>query len=169
MSTMITSVARVRLMFIVFILFLAGFLVVDKAAAQTAPSKEAAKEGELAEKQVAKVEKPVGPADEFGRGVPFTTVEEFFSSTGKGDYERAAEYIDLSNLPRWMDKNQGPQLARQLKIAIDRSDLWIDLDLVSRDPKGHLEDGLPPNRDSLGRDVQKPFEIVIAGETQLLG
>jgi len=129
------------------------------ATAQTAPSKEASKKGEVAAEPEAKVKKPAGPVDEFNRGVPLTTVKGFFAATGKGDYERAAEYLDLSNLPRWMDQSQGPQLARQLKIALDRARLWIDLDLVSRDPKGHLEDGLPPNRDSLGR-IKTPEKTV---------
>ena len=159
MSTRIRSINRIRLVFIVFILLSAGFLMADIATAQTAPSKEAAKEGEVAEKPEAKVEKPVGPVDEFDRGVPLTTVKGFFSATRKGDYERAAEYLDLSSLPRWMDKSQGPQLARQLKIALDRAGLWIDLDLVSSDPKGHLEDGLPSNRESLGR-IKTPEKTV---------
>ena len=159
MSTIIRIVTRVHLVFIVFILVLAGFLAADMATAQTASGREAAKEGELTAQPEEKVKKPVGPADEFNRGVPLTTVKGFFSATGEGDYERAAKYLDLSNLPRWMSKSQGPQLARQLKIALDRANFWIDLDLVSGDPKGHLEDGLPANRDSLGR-IKTPEKIV---------
>jgi MscS family membrane protein len=49
-----------------------------------------------------------------------------------------------------MKKSQGPELARHLKVVLDRT-MWVDLDTVSDDPKGHLEDGLPTYRDSLGR------------------
>jgi hypothetical protein len=42
-------------------------------------------------------------------------------------------------------------LARQFRIALDRSGLWVDLDLVSTKPEGNLEDGLPVNREFIGQ------------------
>lgn len=159
MSTIIRSITRIQLVFIVFILLLATFLAADTATAQKVPSKEAAKKEEVAEKPEAKVAKPTGPVDEFDRGVPLTTVKGFFSATSKGDYQQAAEYLDLSSLPRWMDKSQGPKLARNLKIVLDKAGLWVDFNLVSSDPKGHLEDGLPANRESLGR-IKTPERTV---------
>jgi MscS family membrane protein len=94
--------------------------------------------------------KSLGPLDEFDRGVPITSVTGFLDAARKGDYERAAQYLDMRNLPKEMDKSQGPDLARQLKTVLDRG-LLIDLELLSDDPKGHADDGLPSYRDMLGR------------------
>jgi MscS family membrane protein len=102
--------------------------------------------------------KPAGPQDEFSRGVPRTTVAGFLAATTKLDYERAAEYLDLQNLPGDLTKTQGPQLARQLKIVFDRS-LWIDLTSLSLDPQGHDNDGLPSSRDLIGK-IEIPGKTV---------
>lgn len=94
--------------------------------------------------------KPTGPQDEFDRGVPRTSVAGFLAAAKERDYERAAEYLDLRNLPRGLTETQGPHLARQLKIVFERS-LWIDLDDLSLDPKGHDNDGLSSSRDHVGK------------------
>ena len=44
----------------------------------------------------------------------------------------------------------GPQLARHLKIVLDQK-LPIDVDSLSDSPAGHLEDGLPPDMEQVGR------------------
>jgi MscS family membrane protein len=94
--------------------------------------------------------KEMGPADEFERGVPRSSVRGFIAATHDGDYERAAEYLDLRRLPRTMNPEMGAEYARQLKVVLDRS-LWIDLDQLSTSSQGHAEDGLPPYRDRVGR------------------
>lgn len=96
-----------------------------------------------------KIIKPAGPDDEFGRGTPHGTVKGFLKATGESEYERAIQYLDLRNLPRGIKKSDGPELARKLKIILDRS-LWIDMDLVSDSPQGHADDELPGYRDVLG-------------------
>jgi MscS family membrane protein len=63
---------------------------------------------------------------------------------------QAAEYLDLRNLPADLTPADGAQLARQLKIVLDRV-LWIDLDLLSTSPEGDREDNLPVLRDRIGR------------------
>ena len=102
--------------------------------------------------------KPSVPQDEFSRGVLRTSVAGFLAAAAKPDYVRAAEYLDLRNLPRELTKTQGPQLARQLKIAFDRS-LWIDLQSLSLDPLGHDNDGLPSSRDLVGK-IEIPGKTV---------
>jgi MscS family membrane protein len=102
--------------------------------------------------------KPKGPQDEFNRGVPRTTVAGFLAAAAERDYQRAAEYLDLRNLPRELTKMQGPQLARQLKIVFDRS-FWIDLSSLSREPMGHDDDGLPSFRDHVGK-IEIPGKTV---------
>jgi len=97
-----------------------------------------------------KAEKPGGPVDEFGRGTPRTSMEGFLAANRAGDYERAAEYLDLRRLPEGKAQQEGPILARQLSYVL-ASSLWIDLDEVSDAPEGRTKDGLPSNRDLIGR------------------
>jgi len=100
---------------------------------------------QLSESQAAGV-----PDDELNRGVPRSSVGGFLAAAHKRDYARAAEYLDLHSLPLGMTESQGPELARQLKIVLDRV-LWIDPDLVSASPEGDQTDALPDVRDRVGR------------------
>jgi MscS family membrane protein len=109
---------------------------------------------ETAEKPAPREVRVFGPEDELERGVPRTSMEGFLDATRRGDYETAAEYLDLRNLPRGLDASQGPWLAELLKVILDRA-LWVDPELLSEDPKGHAEDGLPAYRDFLG-EVETP-------------
>jgi MscS family membrane protein len=140
---------------LILILSLALVLVTlfDRVMAQavaSGESKDSLQEGQSEGKPEVKKISAIGPADEYDRGVPRSSVKGYFKATRDGDYELAAQYLDLRNLPRGMKKSQGPELARHLKVVLDRT-MWVDLDTVSDDPKGHLEDGLPTYRDSLGR------------------
>jgi MscS family membrane protein len=98
--------------------------------------------------------------DEFNRGTPRSSFLGLAQATGEGDYERAAEYLDLRNLPENVLEIGGPELARQIEIIFDRA-LWIDVGALSRNPRGFSDDGLPVYRDSLGRlEIDgKPTEI----------
>jgi len=94
--------------------------------------------------------KPLGPVDKLDRGVPRTAVGGYFGAVKKNDFETAAEYLDLRNMPRGYSQSDGPELARQLKVVLDRA-LWVDMDILSIDPNGHSDDGLPSYRDFVGR------------------
>jgi len=95
-------------------------------------------------------ESPGVPDDELNRGVPRSSVASFLTAANKRDYVRAAEYLDLHGLPVGIVESQGPELARQFKIVLDRV-LWIDLDLLSTSPEGDQTDALPDVRDRVGR------------------
>jgi len=101
------------------------------------------------DKEEPKPKAPRGPEDPFDRGIPRNSVRGFLAAATDRDYERAAEYLDLRYLPQGMHDSQGPQLARQLKIVLDRA-LWINFGDLSTDPNGHGEDGLPFHRDLVG-------------------
>ncbi len=88
--------------------------------------------------------------DELKRGAPRTAVEGFLAAARKGDYERAAHYLDLRRLPQETQWRDGPNLARGLKVALDRA-LWVDLDALSDSPDGYSKDGLPASRDRVGK------------------
>ena len=134
------------------ILLFSTFILTDTSLAQTKLKDVVGEKApeETEEKPKPPAVKPVGPEDDFERGVPRSSVKGFLDAARKGDYERAAQYLDLRNLPARMGRNPGSTLAKQLKVVLDRA-LWVDLDLLSDDPKGHSDDGLPPYRDLLGQ------------------
>jgi len=104
---------------------------------------------------------PPVPSDEFNRGTPRSTVEGFLEASRSGDYLKAIQYLDFRNLPTVLSI-QGETLARQLRIVIDQA-LWIDYDLLSNHPGGNTDDGLPPNREMLGRIDEETvsFDIML--------
>ncbi len=151
------DVATIRYILIgVFIIFI-GFFTVHSAIAQTALSmvtEKPSKTEEAAKKPVT----PTGPADEYDRGNPRSSLKGYFKATRDGDYKRAAQYLDMRNLPGWMAYIEASELALQLKIVLDRT-LWVDLELVSADPAGKREDGLPSIRESIGR-IKTPTQTI---------
>ncbi|MHC4770962.1 MAG: mechanosensitive ion channel family protein [Planctomycetota bacterium] len=120
----------------------------DTAATE---GKEVAVEEREVPKAESKPEKPtqMGPFDELDRGVPRSSFLGFMKAAEQGDYERAADYLDMRYLPYDMDIEDGPKLARQFKIVLDRA-LWVDTEVLSTDPAGHGGDGLYHSRDMIG-------------------
>jgi MscS family membrane protein len=103
--------------------------------------------------------KPMGPPDPFNRGTPRGSMYGFLSAARKGDYERAAEYLDLRRLPP-EDQASGPKLARRLKVVLDQT-LWVDLVNLSDTNAGTPNDDLPAWQDRLG-DIETPDGVVTA-------
>ena len=130
----------------------------EKTVAKEA-AKEEAQQTPAPEKTVKSI-KPLGPVDKHDRGVPRTAVAGYFAAVKANDFEKAMEYLDLRNLPRGYSKSDGPELARHLKIILDRA-LWVDMDTLSIDPKGHKDDGLPSYRDLVGRITLKDDHVNI--------
>ena len=95
------------------------------------------------------------PEDEFGRGSPRGTVKGYLAACREGDYEKAANYLDLRRIP-----GDGPTLARQLQIILSRT-LWVDVDVLSQEHAGRSNDGLPPYRDRLGTINKKAGKVDI--------
>jgi len=149
---------------------LATFVFADSAPAQPklkeflekTSEEEKVKDEPKPEAPKTKILGPVVPDDEFDRGTPRRTVQGFLKATGEGDYERAAQYLELSNLAWGLTVKEGAQLTRRLRIVLDRA-LWVDFDLVSDDPRGDTEDGLPWDRDRLGRieTPEKTYDILL--------
>ena len=102
------------------------------------------------------------PDDEFNRGTPRTSLIGFVQATRERNFERAARYLDLGNLPAGLEERDGPQLARQLRIVVGRQ-LWIDFDTISMSPDGDPNDGLPERRDRIGQifGATKSYDIVL--------
>jgi MscS family membrane protein len=99
---------------------------------------------------------------ELDRANPRGAMLAFLDASRSGDFERAARHMDLSRLPAAERESKGPLLARRLKLVLDR-ELWVDLEMLSAEPQGHLDDGLPSRRDRVGTiDAEGgPIEITL--------
>ena len=131
-------------------------LAATPAAAQTGPKLKDVLKDESAPAEAAAPASPppapalpIGPIDDLDRGVPRSSIEGFLAAATTKDWERAAGYLDLRNLPRGIDASDGPELAHDLKVVFDRA-LWIDLATLSTSAEGHADDGLPSYRDRVG-------------------
>ena len=87
------------------------------AAAQGPVAKTA--QGDAAEAPATETEapdpdysKPMGPDDPFNRGTPRGSIYGFIVAANAGDYERAAEFLDLRRLSD--GEVQGPELAKEI-------------------------------------------------------
>ncbi len=98
------------------------------------------------------VEIPVGvdrgPEDALHRGTPRSSIVGYMQACSEFDFEKAAEYLDLRNLPSEVEAIGGKELARQLNHVLSRA-VWLDDYSVSDLPGGMKGDGLPDYRDEL--------------------
>lgn len=101
-----------------------------------------------------------GPEDALDRGNPQSSVIGYLTAATEFNWEKAAEYLDLRNLPPEIERVGGPELARQLNHVISRSS-WLDQLSISDSPEGLQGDGLPAYRDQLmsvmGGDEEVPI------------
>ncbi len=101
--------------------------------------------------QGAEAPKPVeAPKDALGRDTPAGLMNGFLDAVAKEDYQRAAEYMELTNLPRAMRKTPGPELAKNLQYILDQGG-GIRTRLLSQDPEGDRNDGIAENLERIGR------------------
>ena len=94
-------------------------------------------------------EPPQVIADQFNRGTPSRSAAGYQSAADSGDYEAAAEYLDLRNLRGEATELTGIELAERFSVIINRAN-WIDVDELVDNPAGRLGDGFPDYRDSIG-------------------
>lgn len=118
----------------------------------------------------ATAQEPAAPPEEasepapapLDRTTPRGAVHGYLLASRDGDYERAASYLNLSPVPRQRRADAGPQLARHLKLVLDR-ELWVDLDALSDDPLGDRDDGLAARQERVGaiETGSGPVEILL--------
>lgn len=89
-----------------------------------------------------------GPEDALNRGTPRGSIVGYLEACAKFDFEKAAEFLDLRNLPHEVEVIGGPELARQLNHVLSRA-VWLDDYTVSDSPEGVKGDSLPDYRDQL--------------------
>ena len=101
-----------------------------------------------------------GPEDALNRGNPRSSVIGFMTAAGEFKWDKAAEYLDLRNLPTDVSEIGGPELARQLNHVLSRA-VWLDDYSVSENAEGVKGDDLPVYRDELVRIKTEDGEVPI--------
>jgi MscS family membrane protein len=86
------------------------------------------------------------PPDPLGRETPRGSLLGFIKATQAEKYEVALQYFQPAR--RHMAQGDEEELAEQL-LAILNQKFAGRLELVSRDPLGQLDDGLPPNEEKI--------------------
>ena len=149
-----------RMVVLFFMLFPIGSVALHAQPTLKEVIEDTAKKREEVTFDLAKVEEV--PDDELNRGVPRTMVQGFFLAIRQRDFQKAAQYLDLQNLPEAVQKISGIELARELRIVLART-IWVDLKKLSLDPAGRQKDGLPPYRERIGRiqAESKTFDILL--------
>jgi MscS family membrane protein len=89
-----------------------------------------------------------GPEDALDRGTPRGSIKGFLEAASNFDFEMAAQFLDLRNLPGEVAELGGAELARELNHVLSRA-VWLDDYTVSDSPDGVKGDGLPSYRDQL--------------------
>jgi MscS family membrane protein len=89
------------------------------------------------------------PVDPLGRDTPRGTVMGFLGVAAKQDFALAASYLDLRRIPRSRRDRTGEEIARQLKLVLDRGSRIERMEL-SNEPSGDLKDGLAPEQEQVG-------------------
>lgn len=89
-----------------------------------------------------------GGSDPLGRDTPRGAVEGFLRAIDEGNLVKAADYLDLRNLPSEITQYTPEQLAAGLAIVLSRG-AWFDLEQLSQNEEGQAGDGLPSYRDLL--------------------
>ncbi len=84
------------------------------------------------------------PVDELGRGTPSGTVLGFLQAAQAGNYQIAADYLQMSAARR---QSQGPELAEKLKVLMDRAFVG-SLRQLSTSPEGNPE--ATPDQQTIG-------------------
>jgi MscS family membrane protein len=88
-------------------------------------------------------------AAEGTRDTPQASVLGYLEAGRDAEYGLAAHYLDLRSIRADRREQQGPKLARQLKVVLDRT-LWVDVDALSDSPEGDRDDDLPARRELVG-------------------
>ena len=134
-----------------FAILLACLLYAGSSYSAEAPTlKEVAEQKDKKEKlEEIAAEQAAGPYDEFNRTTPRSSLAGLALAVKGQDFERAVNYLDLRNLPFSLDEDlDGEDLVRKLVIVAKRA-MTVDIDDLSEEPSGHLDDGLPSYRDRI--------------------
>ena len=89
------------------------------------------------------------PGDALGRETPRGALTGYLDAVRKGDYERAARYLDLRRIPAAQREARGPELARELGVVLDQAGT-VDVAALGAAPEGTTEEGLADSLERAG-------------------
>jgi MscS family membrane protein len=81
--------------------------------------------------------------DALGRTTPRSSVTAFLEACSNQDYSRAAQYLDLRNVPDSLRASDGARLAKELEAVLN-SDSHFNVFRLSDKPEGNLSDDQNP-------------------------
>ncbi|TGE84272.1 mechanosensitive ion channel family protein [Pseudoalteromonas sp. KS88] len=84
--------------------------------------------------------------DEFHRLTPRSAMQAYFKAARARNFELAAKYLDVRNLPLNVQSISPALLAEDLLLVLDRT-VWVDIDTLSQSPEGKQNEGVPDYRD----------------------
>jgi MscS family membrane protein len=87
--------------------------------------------------------------ESLGEGNPRGALYRYLMDARRAEWNLAARSLDLSGIAADARPTEGPLLARQLKVVLDRT-IWFDLDRISDRPGGTEDDGLPGDVERIG-------------------
>src|SRR5262249_6905452 len=105
---------------------------------------------------------PAQPADLLGRETPKGTIVGFLRAAQDEKYSIATQYFEPAAPRHHPTSDQEQELAEELLNILNQKFGPI-LDSISRDPQGRLDDGLPPNQESIAaaRGDSSGFSILL--------
>ena len=94
--------------------------------------------------------KSVPAVDPYGRTNPRSSVEGYIKAIRQDDFEKAARYLDLSNISEDKRKLGGEKLAQELIQLLDRDGFINQTSALSTAVEGNLNDELDANLEQVG-------------------
>src|SRR4029077_9285784 len=148
------GVASMRVRVFLFLNVLTWFCVPAALAAPQIPG--------LTSSQPAAPSQPAPPPDALGRDNPRGCILGFIKAAQDEKYNVAEQYFEPPPRQRHVSEQEKKELVDQLLTILNQK-LAGALDFVSRDPLGHLDDGLPPDQEKIGGVLGsfEPFPIVL--------
>jgi MscS family membrane protein len=80
------------------------------------------------------------PIDTMGRSTPRGLVEGFLGALGKEDFEKAAQYLDVSKFPERQRASKGAAIAKDLQMLLDKGGWLYPASMLSSAREGHEDD-----------------------------
>jgi len=101
------------------------------------------------------------PQDPLGRENPRGCVLGFLKAAQDDNYPLAAEYFEPSKGRKRSAESDDEEIAAQLSAILNQK-FSGPLEMVSRDPLGHLDDGLPPDQERINNGLgAEAFPILL--------
>lgn len=95
-------------------------------------------------------EPPPDTYDPLNRTTPERLVLGFVAAMADGNHEKAAQYFNLNKIPARQRTQRGIELAQNLQQLLDRGGMFAPRWQLSEDPRGVLDDNLPPEQEQVG-------------------